>query len=330
MRKFEHIDAIETIWAQKFIDELGFSLKDNKYLLAPEKVWDGGIYFKYFHKGFALAVVDYIAKEKIEFIKKPAENIDFYYIMYDLSEGKNQHTIDSKPYEMGKNSDFNFGFLEGNTERRVIPEIGKRTFSFRILVSKTFFNELLKEYSSGAFNDILQENLVKHLHFYGYADSKSKILLEQLTRRRLGDNNYELLALSLAHKILGNFMKSLVKTNTFIMKHSKADHDAIIHIKKYLDENLTSLFEGIDALASKAGMSASKFKLLFKEMYGITPANYHKTEKLKLAKAILESNNYSTVTDLAYEFNYHKPSYFISVFKKEFGFTPHELIRNDK
>lgn len=93
-----------------------------------------------------------------------------------------------------------------------------------------------------------------------------------------------------------------------------------------MDANLNKPFMGIEFLASKTGMSKTKFKSYFKEFYGISPAIYHKKEKLNLAKKMLETKQYKSIKDLSDDLDYPTSYSFISLFKKEFGIPPQNIL----
>jgi AraC family transcriptional regulator, exoenzyme S synthesis regulatory protein ExsA len=77
----------------------------------------------------------------------------------------------------------------------------------------------------------------------------------------------------------------------------------------------------INEMAKMAGMSVSKFKILFYELYGITPHQYILDKKMLYAKGLLLTGKYS-ITHVAYKVGYHHPSGFTRVFKQKFNHSP--------
>ncbi len=84
---------------------------------------------------------------------------------------------------------------------------------------------------------------------------------------------------------------------------------------------LTQDVPSIEALASMAGMSATKFKLLFKQLFGSSPIQYHHKIRMEYAKDELLTKS-KTPTELSYEFGYSHPSNFTTAFKKYFNELP--------
>ncbi|MDR1272600.1 MAG: AraC family transcriptional regulator [Clostridiales Family XIII bacterium] len=77
----------------------------------------------------------------------------------------------------------------------------------------------------------------------------------------------------------------------------------------------------LSALAKISGYSLSSFKVKFKDIIGITPAEYITLRKIEYAKHTLKSQNQS-ITDLAFELGFSSSNYFCTVFKKYTNLTP--------
>jgi AraC family transcriptional regulator, exoenzyme S synthesis regulatory protein ExsA len=77
----------------------------------------------------------------------------------------------------------------------------------------------------------------------------------------------------------------------------------------------------INEMAKMAGMSVSKFKNLFFELYGTTPHQYIVDKKMMYAKGLLQTGKYS-ITQVAYKVGYHHPSGFTRVYKQKFNYSP--------
>ncbi|MFK8102624.1 MAG: helix-turn-helix transcriptional regulator [Saprospiraceae bacterium] len=80
----------------------------------------------------------------------------------------------------------------------------------------------------------------------------------------------------------------------------------------------------ITALAKRAGMGKTKFKKIFKQVFGRAPKQYHQKIKMEYAKAALQQQQ-KTSTELAYELGYADPSKFTRAFKNHFGSAPSKL-----
>jgi AraC-like DNA-binding protein len=77
----------------------------------------------------------------------------------------------------------------------------------------------------------------------------------------------------------------------------------------------------LGVLSEKACMSKATFYRSFKKEYGISPLEYIISEKIKLAKALL-NNPKNTIKSVAFECGFHDVNYFVRLFKKMETITP--------
>ncbi|MFW5659496.1 MAG: AraC family transcriptional regulator [Bacteroidota bacterium] len=88
------------------------------------------------------------------------------------------------------------------------------------------------------------------------------------------------------------------------------------HVRSHLDQPLS-----VGELASVACMSESHFHRAFKDTFGITPTLFVLNERLKRAKALLQTTNLS-VSQIALECGFTRQNYFSKCFRKATGRTP--------
>lgn len=81
----------------------------------------------------------------------------------------------------------------------------------------------------------------------------------------------------------------------------------------------------IKQLAYDMNMSEANFCLYFKLITSSTPNTFLTKIKLDKAKEMLK---YANITEVAYNLGYSNISYFISIFKKEFGITPKQYKKS--
>ncbi|WP_194778003.1 AraC family transcriptional regulator [Pararhodonellum marinum] len=87
-------------------------------------------------------------------------------------------------------------------------------------------------------------------------------------------------------------------------------------IKNNIRENLT-----LDTLSQKACMSKPHFSRTFKQELGMTPMEFIQNERLKLAEQYLKMGDFQ-IQEVGYMSGFSNITYFIRVFKNEFGCTP--------
>ena len=78
-------------------------------------------------------------------------------------------------------------------------------------------------------------------------------------------------------------------------------------------------------LATRVGMSRSKFYQHFKAVYGHSPLDHLRSHRLLLAKDLLQQGRHN-VTEAAFSVGYNNLGHFAKLFVAEFGIFPHEVI----
>lgn len=92
-------------------------------------------------------------------------------------------------------------------------------------------------------------------------------------------------------------------------------------VLQYIHEHLTEKI-AVDALSRKAYLSRNVFFKWFKEQFGITPLDYINRERVKLAKQLLQQQN-AALKAVSDQCGFSDVNYFIRVFRKTEGITPH-------
>lgn len=95
----------------------------------------------------------------------------------------------------------------------------------------------------------------------------------------------------------------------------------IIEIERGITKNFQNTTPTIDEMAKMAGMSVSKFKLLFYEIFERSPHQHILDKKMYYAKALLQTGQFSA-TQVAYKVGYNHLSGFTRIFKNKFGELP--------
>ena len=101
------------------------------------------------------------------------------------------------------------------------------------------------------------------------------------------------------------------------------DLQKLFMISGILKDHLRGTPPSIDMLAREAGMSASKLKRGFKQVFGIPPYQYYLKAKMKEARTLLQSRHYA-ISEVGHLLGYSNLSKFSQAFKKEFGMTPRQ------
>ena len=89
------------------------------------------------------------------------------------------------------------------------------------------------------------------------------------------------------------------------------------YINRSLDRDMS-----VDELASVIGVSAGRLGVLFKQAFGTTPVHAIRKYRLECAKRILCTHPNIKMKELAEMTGFSSTSYFVTMFKKEFGMSP--------
>ena len=98
------------------------------------------------------------------------------------------------------------------------------------------------------------------------------------------------------------------------------DIKTLFEIRKEILENITRT-PSLHDLAMKAAMSSSKLRKAFKQIFGKSITQFALTEKMRLAKSLLNTRNYS-VKEVANEIGYTNVSYFIKAYRNYYQINP--------
>lgn len=101
------------------------------------------------------------------------------------------------------------------------------------------------------------------------------------------------------------------------------DLDSLIEVRTFIDANPDKDIS-LEILSEIAGMSLSKFKRLFKQVFGITPYQYHLANKMEKSMETLKEKSYS-ISEIGFLMGYSNLSQFSKAFKNHFGVLPSEV-----
>lgn len=114
-----------------------------------------------------------------------------------------------------------------------------------------------------------------------------------------------------------------------LLTHSPIDEEFMNKVTVLIDERIKDSELTTALLCQELGMSSSKLYRKTKELTGLAPNEFIRTIRLKKSAVLLKSRRYnvSEVSDLI---GFNDPLYFSRCFKKQFGFPPSTLIKDEK
>ncbi|MCG8578660.1 MAG: AraC family transcriptional regulator [Bacteroidales bacterium] len=121
-----------------------------------------------------------------------------------------------------------------------------------------------------------------------------------------------------------NTIRLLVNDNSLSGLHPE-DLKRLYALKERLTSNLEEKFT-IESLAEDFGVSSSKLKRDFKQLYDTSIYHFHTLAKMDEAFRRLKTGEYS-VSEVGYDMGYQNLSKFSEMFKKIKGISPKEVIK---
>lgn len=104
----------------------------------------------------------------------------------------------------------------------------------------------------------------------------------------------------------------------------KEDRDNLIRIENYIRTHLKEELS-IEKLSVLAGFNTSKFKSVFKQVYGMPVFKYITSLRIEKAIQLISKHDYN-ISEASYEVGYKNPQHFTVAFKKKLGYLPSQLI----
>ncbi len=120
-------------------------------------------------------------------------------------------------------------------------------------------------------------------------------------------------------KVLSSYFERFTSEMNGQPQIAERDMEGMQEAKDYIDRNVDKKIEMQDLLRI-AAMSESKFRNLFRTMYGCSPFDYYKKAKLWYAKSLIERGE--MISNVVTTIGYTNHSYFTRSFKQSFGITP--------
>lgn len=99
---------------------------------------------------------------------------------------------------------------------------------------------------------------------------------------------------------------------------------AVSYLKEHIfDSSLTA-----DSLHLICGISDTYFRKIFAAKFAATPQQYIISKRISHAKSLIDNGNFDTISAIAMSVGYNDPLYFSRAFKKKYGVSPANMIKD--
>ncbi|KAF2515582.1 helix-turn-helix domain-containing protein [Flavobacterium foetidum] len=321
MKRITHFYSLTPEWQHSFAKEMGGELIDNKIIVIPEDIGHGYSYFTQVTPGISVLYVDFVLDTPIKITRQKSDN-ELYIFHFDMSEHVNLIRINKIDYRIGTHEDLGLAIIDNKMKSTFKPAVGDRTLAVRLLVDKKLLDEFIKTHPSEEHGNRKISVPKKSLYYYDHIDSHSMLLIRSIKDRSVFDSSFESYLKGISLRLLGNFLDRYEHSQAVKDEITDVEIESVTKTQTYLLDNLYNPFPSVPFLSKMAGMSPSKYKMIFKKQFHNTPKNLFIEEKMILANRLLQSGDYKTLTEVIYELNYSKLSYFCSKYYELFHRKP--------
>ncbi|MBB6462373.1 hybrid sensor histidine kinase/response regulator transcription factor [Flammeovirga kamogawensis] len=161
----------------------------------------------------------------------------------------------------------------------------------------------------------------------GYMHGADHYVIKPFDIRML---KYRIISLIENRKSLSSFYQNKIQKGIVIEKiHAKTDsidNKFLLDIDELIDTNLMNPNYNVMEICKDIGMSRPVLYRKLKALTKLSPKEYIQHKRLNHAKKLLIESTES-ISTIAYESGYSDPKYFSTVFKKQFGMSPSEFLK---
>lgn len=326
MKKLTHFYSLTPEWQYQLAKEMNGELIDDKIIVIPESLGHGHSYFTQITPGISVLFMDFVLTEEVKINRLKSDN-ELYILHFDLSEHVNMIKINDIDFKIGSYDNLGLAIIDNKIESSFIPAVNERTLALRLLVDKRLLDDFLKNHPSEDYSKRKITVPKNSLYYYDNIDSNSILLIRSLKDRSVFEPTFDPYLKGISLKLLGNFLNRYKNSKAVENEITELEIEAVTKTRTFLLDNLNNPFPSVTYLSEMAGMSPSKYKMLFKRRFNTSPNNFFIKEKMLLANKLLQSGDYNTLTEVIYELNYTKLSYFTTKYFDYFHKKPSEDFR---
>ncbi|MFT3705069.1 MAG: helix-turn-helix transcriptional regulator [Agriterribacter sp.] len=253
----------------------------------------------------------------------------YYVLISNLGEQYLETTTADQHFKLGYTTDDGIYFSSPLLSASFSFKPGKHYHLIYIIITHERIKDFIRRQPQTQ-HDLLESIIDKNnpLYHVEYLDAPLLHMLREIDQNLYENRPNNLLlhsrALELCYQILNRVEKRNSKTAA---KIHPDDIEKLNEVKKRLSEGYESACPPIEEVAKEIGMSPTKFKKLFKQMFGDSYYQFYKNVRMYKAKEMLQEHNMN-VSEVGYRLGYNNLSKFSRAFKEKFHITPGKLTNN--
>ena len=294
------------------------TIKDNK-LIFDKEFGVGGMTYLQIQKGLYVNLINAKLNEPLTLCRTAKKVNDYFILNFHLSHSNIIQKTTNKEYQLGFENT-NIVLSSACTEATIVIPNNVAVKIFNIGFTIEWLEENIFSSMSNSILSLFRTDKPIYLFETMNFHHKKKVKLidfENQTRLSISSGTLQL---------LDYFFQEIAKRNINENRYQNMNHHELSMMLK-VSEQIENSFDNtisVENLAKMAGMSLSKFKLLFQQLFGTTPYKYYLANRMSKSMELLELNKYS-VTEVSYIVGYSNPSQFSKAFQNHFGILPSEV-----
>lgn len=306
---------------QSFAEEFGMHHTGNT-LIIPSEMGSGSIRYMEFSPGFKLLFhsytlfEDFVLKRKAP--DKTSELVSMICYTYETLGVYNLSEEGAFSPKRVSGATIELSSIHLNSQIRF--KAGTKIFFTVIGIMKPLLSELLHlKHSNSIVDTIMKENSSFLFHEKMWPEFQKKIALLALMNEEDSLSNFYF-RIRVQELIYLLFGKLLSRENKKQKGIKNSDVIKLYEIQSAIVTDLSSPPK-LPELAKKVGMSETKMKALFKQIFGDSIYNYYQATRMEEAAFLLKHSDYG-VSEIGFRLGFSNLSHFSRLFKKHYGMNP--------
>ncbi|PHN02345.1 helix-turn-helix domain-containing protein [Flavilitoribacter nigricans] len=306
-------------WYELLHRQLPSTIRENQFIFDRE-LGKGKLQYTFLQEGLWVNQMNFELHDPIKLLRVAREKNDCFAINFYLSNSAIDYEDGRNSFKLGiENLSILLNSATGDIEFIIPANTPVRIFNLgftREWLKSTLLNAENVDKLGKLFLSDDPIYIVENLDFK-FKNILNDLDLNTVSRLRLFSGILQLLDY-LVIKLNSRVSESLHTANIHY-----ADLEQLMKAKNQLDTHLEESIP-VEELAQGAGMSLSKFKRLFKQVFGTTPYKYYLQNRMEKAMEMLLSGRQS-VSEVGFLIGYTNLSQFTKAFKKHHGILPSEV-----
>ncbi len=307
-------------WVGVIANAMG-GVVDGNFIRGDNDIYKGTHLILNIEEEITAMLVDVSYKQALLLKHKNNTDKSFVVLSFFMLSSDVDIIINKKAIRFGK-LDYNFLMVDGALNVDHIIEKETNLYCIYVVIKKTIFREYLNNVCK-IKEDIVVDSKKDAIINVDRMSYRSQVLINNFRKMAPDNPYYEMSFKALTYALINNYLEQLKTKKMIFGEVVNDDIKRIIVSKKFLQKNIKEVFPGIDFLANKSLMSPTKYKQLFTKVFGSSPAVYFHDSKLKEAKDLIETKQY-TVGEVSDQLNYSSASYLARKFTNVYGISPKE------